>query len=301
MTSTTEPAVPVPVVSDTTDRLVCRLAEPAVLVCGIVNVTPDSFFDGGHCLEPSRAVDHALQLIAEGAEMIDIGGESTRPGSHPPTTAEELDRVIPVIGALARSTSVPISVDTSRPEVMQEAVAAGAVMINDVRALRVSSAIQTAAALQVPVCLMHMQGVPATMQVAPTYTDVVAEVRGFLLSRLDACHAAGIPSEYIVLDPGFGFGKTLAHNLELLAGLPNITDIGPPVMVGLSRKGMLGAITGRDVNNRRAASVAAAVIAAQHGATILRVHDVAATVDAVTLVHAVATAPSTNRRHPQRM
>jgi dihydropteroate synthase len=279
-----------PAVASTRDRLIGRLADPAVVVCGIVNVTPDSFSDGGHYRDPSRAVEHAHTLIAEGAELIDVGGESTRPGSCPPPVSEEIARVIPVIDALARTTSVPISVDTSRPEVMRAAVDAGAVMINDVRALRHPGALNTAAALQVPVCLTHMQGVPATMQVAPFYTDVVAEVRGFLRTRVDTCRTAGIPLDHIVLDPGFGFGKTLAHNLELLAALRQIADLGLPVMAGLSRKGMLGQITGRDVAGRGAASVAAAMIAAQHGATILRVHDVAATVDAVAVAHAVGTA-----------
>ena len=204
--------------------------------------------------------------------------------------AEEIARVVPVIEALAGTTSVPISVDTSRPEVMREAVAAGAVMINDVRALRVPGALDMAAALQVPVVLMHMQGEPGTMQFAPGYTDVVAEVREYLLDRVAACRDAGIPLEHIALDPGFGFGKTLAHNLELLGGLRRIADLGLPVMAGLSRKGMLGAITGRAVTDRRAASVAAALIAAQHGARILRVHDVAATVDAVAVAAAVANA-----------
>ena len=229
-----------PAVEDARDRLVRRLAEPTALVCGIVNVTPDSFFDGGRFGDTSRAVEHALALIEEGAELLDIGGESTRPGADPPSVDEELRRVVPVIEALARATSVPISIDTSRPEVMRAAVTAGAVMINDVRALRIKGALATAAALRVPVCVMHMQGIPATMQLAPTYTDVVAEVRQFLVSRVEACHAAGIPDNHIVLDPGFGFGKALAHNLELLSGLRNIASLGLPVMAGLSRKGMLG-------------------------------------------------------------
>jgi dihydropteroate synthase len=216
--------------ANTLDRLVRHLADPTVLVCGIVNATPDSFFDGGRYQGPSRAVDHAHTLIIEGADMLDVGGESTRPGSHPPSVAEEIARVIPVIETLARTTSVPISVDTSRPEVMREAVAAGAVMINDVRALRLAGALETAAALHVPVCLMHMQGVPPTMQVAPAYDDVVAEVRGFLLTRVGACLNAGIPMDDLVVDPGFGFGKTLEHNLELLAALPRIVELGLPVM-----------------------------------------------------------------------
>jgi dihydropteroate synthase len=278
----------VPRTSERRNYLVRRLADPAVLVCGIVNVTPDSFSDGGRHREPGCAVRHARRLVDEGAELLDVGGESTRPGSRPPSVDEELDRVIPVIEKLARTTSVPISIDTSRPEVMREAVAAGAVMINDVRALRRDDALETAAALDVPVCLMHMQGTPVTMQVAPSYADVVAEVRGFLLDRVDACHRAGIPFEHLLVDPGFGFGKTLVHNLELLAGLRRIADIGYPVMAGLSRKGMLGEITGRDVTQRDVASAAAAMIAAGNGASVVRVHDVAGTVDALAVVNAVA-------------
>ena len=190
MTSTAEPASPV--FAGSRDRLVRRLGEPAVLVCGIVNVTPDSFYDGGRYQDPARAVDHGHTLVAEGAEMLDVGGESTRPGSHPPSVAEEIARVVPVIDALARTTSVPISVDTSRPEVMREAVAAGAVMINDVRALRLRGALDAAAALKVPVCLMHMQGEPATMQIAPTYYDVVGEVHRFLVGRVERCLTAGV-------------------------------------------------------------------------------------------------------------
>ena len=274
----------------TRDRLVGRLAGPTALVCGIVNATPDSFFDGGRYHDPSRAIRHARRLIAEGADMLDIGGESTRPGAHPPSVAEEIARVVPVIYNLARTTSIPISVDTSRPEVMREAVAAGAVMVNDVRALRLRGALAAAAELGVPVCLMHMQGEPGTMQNEPTYCDVVAEVRRFLLGRVDACRRAGISSEHIVLDPGFGFGKTLTHNLELLAGLRSIADVGLPVMAGLSRKSMLGAITGRGLGDRLTGSVAAALIAFQKGASILRVHDVAATVDALSVAKAVDTA-----------
>ncbi|MFC9554629.1 dihydropteroate synthase [Rhodococcus sp. NPDC056960] len=269
------------------DRLLTALAHDMPLVCGIVNVTPDSFSDGGRYRDTAAAVEHGLSLAADGARLLDVGGESTRPGSRPPSVAEEIDRVVPVVAALAESTSVPISVDTSRPDVMREAVAAGATMINDVRALQLPGALRAAADLQVPVCLMHMRGEPETMQDAPQYRDVVAEVRQFLLTRIDACHTAGIPSEHILLDPGFGFGKTLAHNLELLSRLPEITDLGLPVMAGLSRKGMLGAITGRDIDHRQAASVAAALVAAQNGAAVLRVHDVAATVDAVSVLRAL--------------
>ncbi|MGW5153020.1 dihydropteroate synthase [Rhodococcus koreensis] len=269
------------------DRLLAALARDVPLVCGIVNVTPDSFSDGGRYLDTSAAVEHGLSLVAEGAGLLDVGGESTRPGSRPPSVTDEIDRVVPVIDALAHRTAVPISVDTSRPEVMREAVAAGATLINDVRALRVRGALRAAAELQVPVCLMHMQGDPESMQKAPTYTDVVSEVRRFLIDRVDDCIAVGIPVEHILVDPGFGFGKTLAHNLTLLSGLHKVADLGLPIMVGLSRKGMLGAITGRNTDQRLAGSVSAALIAAQNGAQILRVHDVAETVDAVAVLHAL--------------
>ena len=270
----------------TRDRLLARLTHREVLVCGIVNVTPDSFYPGARHRDPIDAVDHALRLVDEGADLLDIGGESTRPGATPPSVDAELERVVGVIEAVTRATSVPVSVDTSRPEVMRAAVAAGAVMINDVRALRSPGAVATVAALGVPVCLMHMQGEPATMQVAPSYTDVVTDVRDFLLGRVGACRRAGIPMNHLVLDPGFGFGKTLQHNVDLLGALPRIARMGLPVMAGLSRKGMLGSITGRDVTDRGPASVAAAMIAAQRGATLLRVHDVAATVDAVAVLRA---------------
>jgi dihydropteroate synthase len=273
----------------TRDRLLRRLAQQGPLVCGIVNATPDSFSDGGRYVNPATAIDHGLALIAQGADLLDIGGESTRPGARPPSVAAEIARVVPVVDALARSTSIPISVDTSRPAVMREAVAAGACFINDVRALRYPGALAAAAELNVPVCLVHMRGEPHTMQQSPEYVDVVAEVRAFLQSRVQACLQAGIPREHIVLDPGFGFGKTLHHNLDLLANLDHIADMGLPVMAGLSRKGMIGAISGRDVEHCQVASAAAALIAAQNGASLLRVHDVAETVDALAVLRAVRT------------
>ncbi|WP_219415669.1 dihydropteroate synthase [Pseudonocardia nigra] len=258
------------------------------LVCGILNVTPDSFSDGGRYLDPAVAVAHGRRLAAEGADLIDVGGESTRPGSRPPTVDEELDRVIPVVEALAACTGVPVSADTSRPEVMREAVRAGASMINDVRALREPGALAATAELGVPVCLMHMQHEPRTMQDAPRYRDVVTEVRGFLDDRLRACERAGLPRRLLLVDPGFGFGKSLDHNLALLARLRDLTALGVPVMVGLSRKSMIGAVTGRAVEHRLPGSVAAAVLAAQNGANVLRVHDVAATRDALAVVAATA-------------
>jgi dihydropteroate synthase len=257
------------------------------LVCGILNVTPDSFSDGGRFHSLDRAVEHGRRLAAEGSDLIDIGGESTRPGSRPPTVDEELARVAPVVEALVREVGVPLSVDTSRPEVMRAAVAAGASMINDVRALRAPGAVQAAAELDVPVCLMHMQRSPATMQQDPRYSDVVAEVRGFLAERKRACLDAGIRPEHVVVDPGFGFGKTLSHNLALLAALGRLRSLGVPIMVGLSRKSMLGELTGRAVRDRLPGSLAAALVAAQRGATVLRVHDVAATRDVLAILDAV--------------
>ena len=258
------------------------------LVCGILNVTPDSFSDGGLFDSLDRAVEHGCTLAVEGADLIDIGGESTRPGSRRPTLAEELDRVIPVIEALVRRIPVPLSVDTSRPEVMRAAVAAGASMINDVRALRAPGALEAAAELGVPVCLMHMQGSSETMQQDPRYQDVVAEVRAFLAERKRACLEGGIRPECLLVDPGFGFGKTLSQNVALLASLGRLSSLGLPIMVGLSRKSMFGQLTGRAVGDRLPGSLAAAVIAAQRGAAILRVHDVAATRDILSVLDAVA-------------
>lgn len=256
---------------------------------GVVNVTPDSFSDGGLHADLDSAVAHALALIAEGADIIDIGGESTRPGAEPVTVEDELNRVIPVIEALAAATSVPISIDTSKPEVMRAAVRAGAGLINDVHALRRPGALDAAADSGAAVCLMHMLGEPGTMQQAPTYDDVCADVQRFLTDRILACQFAGIDKKRIAIDPGFGFGKTLEHNIELLARLDSFKVLGCPILAGLSRKRMIAALTGRDAIEARVhGSVAAALIAIQRGASIVRVHDVAATRDAVAVWRAVA-------------
>ena len=257
---------------------------------GVLNITPDSFSDGGDFFVPEAALRRADQMVAEGADLIDVGGESTRPGARAVGADDERRRVVPVIEALAKRLPVPISVDTSKPDVMQAAAAAGAALINDVRALRAPGALAAAAALELPVCLMHMQGEPRTMQADPSYDDVVAEVRDYLNERIAACLGAGLARERLLIDPGFGFGKRLAHNLALLARLAELTRLGPPLLVGISRKSMLGALTGRAVADRLPAGLAAAVIAARSGARILRVHDVAATVDALKVVAAVAAA-----------
>ncbi|MEX5719587.1 dihydropteroate synthase [Geodermatophilus maliterrae] len=272
-----------------THALSRALAARRPVVCGILNVTPDSFSDGGRFHGLEAAVEHGCTLAADGADLIDIGGESTRPGSRPPTLAEEPDRVVPVVEALVGQVPVPLSVDTSRPEVMRAAVAAGASMVNDVRALQWPGALQAAAQLGVPVCLMHMQGSPETMQTDPHYRDVVAEVRTFLAERIVACLDAGIRPEHLVVDPGFGFGKTLTHTVALLASLDAFTGPGVPVMVGLSRKSVLGQLTGRTVGDRLPGSLAAALVAVQRGASVLRVHDVAATRDVVAVLDAVGT------------
>ena len=280
---------------DLTPQLDCAgralvLDRPRVM--GIVNVTPDSFSDGGAHDSLEAAVAHGLRLAAEGADVLDVGGESTRPGADEVPLDEELRRVLPVIERLARETALPISVDTSKPEVMRAAVAAGAGMINDVYALRREGALEAAAAAGVPVVLMHMQGEPRSMQAAPAYDDLVGEVHRFLAERVFACEMAGIPKKRIVLDPGYGFGKTTGHNLLLLRQQSRLLDLGLPLLAGLSRKRSLGEITGREIGERVHASVAAAVLAAEYGARILRVHDVAATVDALKVWAAVAAQPS---------
>ena len=255
---------------------------------GIVNVTPDSFSDGGQHLRRDAALAHAHQLIHEGADILDIGGESTRPGALAVGVQEELDRVMPVIESL-RGAPVPLSIDSCKPEVMRAALAAGAGMVNDINALQQPEALTAVAASDAAVCLMHKQGSPQTMQAQPQYQDVVAEVLQFLRARLAAAEAAGIARVRIVVDPGFGFGKTLVHNLALLRGLDEFNELGVPVLAGLSRKSMLGTITGQDVEHRVHASVAAALLAVQHGAKIVRVHDVRATVDALKVWQAVNT------------
>jgi dihydropteroate synthase len=269
---------------------ILKLDRPRVL--GIVNVTPDSFADGGEHATLETAVAHGLKLAEEGADALDVGGESTRPGARDVGIDEELRRVIPVVERLARETTLPISIDTSKPEVMRAAVAAGAGMINDVYALRRDGALDAAASLGVPVVLMHMQGEPRSMQEAPRYEDVVADVHRFLAERIYAAEMSGIDKKRIVVDPGFGFGKTSAHNLLLLAQFERFTELGVPVLAGLSRKKTIGELTGRDDPHERVhGSVAAAVIAAQRGARLLRVHDVAATVDALRVWNAVAAQP----------
>jgi len=260
---------------------------PAPAVMGILNVTPDSFSDGGHFENLNTAVRQAVTMVEDGASLIDIGGESTRPGAASVPEQQELDRVIPVIEAVRAVTDVPISIDTSKAGVMREAVAAGAAMINDVAALRGEGAMQAAADLGVPVCLMHMQGEPRTMQEKPRYDDVVADVAAFLESRIAACVEAGIGEELIVVDPGIGFGKTHRHNVELLANLRQLRVRERPVLVGVSRKSTLGDLTQREVHERMPASVAAAVVAVMNGASIVRAHDVQATVDALKVAQAV--------------
>jgi len=268
---------------------VLRLDRPRVV--GIVNVTPDSFSDGGRHATTDDAIAHGLRLAQEGADVLDIGGESTRPGAREVTIEDELARVIPVIEALAKKTSLPISVDTSKAEVMRAAVAAGAGMVNDVYALRREGALDAAASLRVPVVLMHMQGTPADMQAEPAYDDVVAEVHTFLAQRIFACEMAGMSKKSLVIDPGFGFGKSKDHNLALLAQLARFVELGVPVLAGLSRKKTIGELTGRDLDGRVHGSVAAALIAVQNGAMLLRVHDVAATVDALKVWDAVKSVP----------
>jgi dihydropteroate synthase len=263
------------------------LSHPVVM--GVLNVTPDSFSDGGCFAAVDEAVEQGLRMAAEGAVLIDVGGESTRPGAQPVSAEEELRRVLPVLRRLREATTAVISIDTSKPEVITAAAAAGAGFINDVRALRAPSALAAAAASGCGLCLMHLQGEPRTMQAAPHYRDVVGEVRAFLLERVAACRSAGIDPARLTVDPGFGFGKNLEHNLTLLRRLPELVADGTPVLVGLSRKSTVGTLTGRQPGERVYGSVALAVIAALKGARIIRAHDVAATVDALKVVAAVHT------------
>ncbi|MEX2476441.1 dihydropteroate synthase [Marinobacter sp.] len=256
-------------------------------VMGILNVTPDSFSDGGQFNSPGAALAQARQMVSDGAALIDVGGESTRPGAKEVSVAEELDRVCPVVEAIARELDTVVSVDTSAPEVMAEAAKLGAGLINDVRALQRAGAPEAAAAAEIPVCLMHIQGEPDSMQENPEYRNLRRDVSAFLTERIRVAEAAGIKPERILLDPGFGFGKRLEHNLDLLASLEQLQLLGHPLLVGMSRKSMLGHITGREVNERLPASLAAATIAAMKGASILRVHDVRETVDAVSVVTAM--------------
>jgi dihydropteroate synthase len=263
-----------------------RLALDRPLVMGVVNVTPDSFSDGGLYLDPDRAVAHARRLLEEGADLLDVGGESSRPGALGVPADEELRRILPVVRGL-RDAGVPVAVDTIKPQVMRAALAEGAAMINDINALRADGALEAVAGSDAGVCLMHMRGEPRTMQQDPRYDDVVAEVGGFLRRRAAAAESAGIARERIAIDPGFGFGKKPAHNLELLRRLGEIAALGYPLLAGLSRKSTLGSITGRPPAERTAASVAAALLAVEAGARIVRVHDVAATKDALAVWSAV--------------
>ena len=265
-------------------RFQLDLSKPRVM--GIVNVTPDSFSDGGKFNTTEKAIEHALQLVEEGAEILDIGGESTRPGATPVPLDEELKRVIPVIEGL-RDVGVPLSIDTYKPQVMQAAITASADIVNDVCALREPQALEIVSTSQAGVCLMHMQGRPQTMQADPQYDNVVSEVRDFLKARLDAAEQAGIDRSRIVLDPGFGFGKRTAHNLTLLNHLNDIQALGLPLLIGLSRKSVLGQVVGSSVDERIHASIAASVVSVMKGANIVRVHDVKPTIDALKIVQAV--------------
>ena len=262
------------------------LSRPVIM--GIINTTPDSFADGGTLFQGARlnvelALSRARAMVAEGAAILDIGGESTRPGAATVSQAEEMDRVLPLVERIAAELEVVISVDTSSPSLMSEAASAGAGLLNDVRALTREGALEAAAATELPVCLMHMQGDPTTMQAAPAYTDVVVEVSSYLQQRVAACEAQGINRQRLLLDPGFGFGKSVMHNMQLLQGLPGLAALGLPLLVGLSRKSLIGTLLGREVGQRLPASLSLAVLAVERGAAIIRTHDVAATADAVAM------------------
>ena len=264
------------------------LSQPAIM--GVLNVTPDSFSDGGNFFPVEKSLEHAQRMVDDGAAIIDVGGESTRPGAAPVSLDEELERVIPVLEALGSDFPVPVSIDTRKPAVMQAAVAAGAGLINDVNALQEAGAVEMAAGLGVPVCLMHMQGIPESMQERPDYQDVVTEVATFLQDRARACLAAGLSEQQIILDPGFGFGKTAEHNLQLLQQLDRLVSYGFPVLVGLSRKSLIGKVLGLLVDNRIYPSVALAVLAVWKGAAIVRCHDVRETSEAIRMCSAVMNA-----------
>lgn len=268
------------------------LQQPQAAIMGIVNVTPDSFSDGGQFLNSDSAFRHALQLVEQGADILDIGGESTRPGAEIVSLQQELDRVIPVIEKLAQETDTPISIDTYKPQVMDEAVRAGASLVNDVNALRAEGALEMVAKLKVPVCLMHMQGQPKTMQQSPKYRSVVDEVIEFLADRIDQCLSVGIDAKHIIVDPGIGFGKSLEHNLSLLKGIEKIeSNLDCPILIGVSRKSMIDQLLDRSLEKRLSASIGLAVQAVLNGAKIVRVHDVQETYDAIRSIEAVMNAP----------
>ena len=268
-------------------QILKKIRSDCWVVMGILNVTPDSFSDGGDFTRVDIALRHALQMQQDGAQVIDIGGESTRPGALSVSLDEELDRVIPVIEKIREHSAVAISIDTSKPEVMQAAIAAGADMVNDVNALNAAGAVDVCAKQQIPVCLMHKQGMPQTMQDNPEYNDVVADIKRYLLARANLCIDAGIAKDKIIIDPGFGFGKNLKNNLSLLKQMKEFCVLGYPVLIGVSRKSMFGELLGRKVDERLVASTSAAVIAYHHGARFFRVHDVAETCDALKLCAAV--------------
>lgn len=262
-------------------------ADNRVRVMGVINTTPDSFSDGGKYSTTEKALQHALQLIDDGVDILDVGGESTRPGSEHVGLQQELERTIPLIRLIRKVSNVPISIDTNKPGVMQQAVDAGATIINSIWALQLDNSLEVAAELGVPVCFMHMQGTPETMQINPTYDDVVEDVLDFLRQRIDAAVNAGIDPSNIIVDPGFGFGKTLQHNLQLLKSLPRFKSLGVPLLVGMSRKGMIGTILDKPIDRRLYGSISTAVIAAMLGADIVRVHDVPETLDAIAMVNAL--------------
>jgi dihydropteroate synthase len=262
-------------------------ADNRVRVMGVINTTPDSFSDGGKYSTTEKALQHALQLIDDGVDILDVGGESTRPGSEHVGLEQELERTIPLIRLIRKVSNVPISIDTNKPGVMQQAVDAGATIINSIWALQLDNSLEVAAELGVPVCFMHMQGTPETMQINPTYDDVVEDVLDFLRQRIDAAVNAGIDPSNIIVDPGFGFGKTLQHNLQLLKSLPRFKSLGVPLLVGMSRKGMIGTILDKPIDRRLYGSISTAVIAAMLGADIVRVHDVPETLDAIAMVNAL--------------